>query len=243
MKLKLQCKIIQCLVDEFRRIKSRIKKIYKIEGLYMLMKKGVLIFGLLFVSLMIVLIFARFSIVDKANGVTGNVIQENYNPVFSWRDFNLEIKNISNNRDSVDVSYGLREFTNNPQPIDVSFYFAEKGKDLKYAGKETVVVSANSETIYTKRFSIPLSGEYNINLEATNGRKITSDGREFMFTRSVISGNVIQEVRESNSKNIILLVLIIILVIILIIELKKKRKVVEHYKSKHNSRFISLDLK
>jgi len=202
-----------------------------------------LIFGIVFVSLMIVLTFVRFNILNSSAGISGNVIQEDYNPVFSWRDFSFEIKNISNNKDSIDVYYGIKEFTNNPQTVDVSFYFAEKGKTLKYSGNEKIIISATSESIYAKKFSIPSSGEYKISLEATNGRKITSDNREFVFTRSAISGNVIQEVRESNAKNIILLVLIILLVIILIIELKRKRKILEHYKSKHRNRFISLDLK
>ena len=209
----------------------------------MLMKKGVLIFGLVFVSFMVVLTFARFGLVNDQTGINGNVIGEDYNLVFSWRDFSLEVKNISVNQDSADVFYGINEFTNNSQTIDVSFYIGLDENNLKYVSKDSVVASANSETVYNKRFIIPSSGQYVLSLEASNGRKISTDSQSFVFTKNTLSGNVIQEVKDSNAKNVILIAIGIVLIIIVIIEIRKRRRVLDHYKSKHQSRFISLDLR
>ena len=218
-----------------------IKKIYKMEGLYMLMKKGVLIFGLVFVSLMIVLTFARVSMSNNQTGINGNVVKDELNPVFSWRDFNVEAKGVEFEGDSAVLKYGLREFTGESQKITVNFNL-ESEKGARTYGEE-VVLPSGAYVEYTKIFQGLDSGKYNLEIEASNGRKVADDGIGFAFSKPIITGNAIEEIKVNGWNNYILLFLILALLIIILIQLRRKKTVVESYKSRHKNRFISLDLR
>lgn len=221
------------------RFLEGIKKIYNLGRIDRLMKKGVLVFGVLFLSFVFVLTIIRFTMIG---GITGQVVQGEQNPVFSWRDFYAEINSVEVGREGIKVDYSVQDFTNSSQTIDVSFLIYENGRNLKSSLNEKVIVPSGTEVNYVKEIKVTETGAYTLLFEATNGRKTVSDEREFVFSNGNFNGDVIQEVKESRWKNVILICLGIILVFIVIIKIKEKNDVFRRYKRRHHKGLIHLDL-
>lgn len=149
-----------------------IKKVYKIGDIDICMKKRVLMFALLLVLLVAVLTILRFVFVPS---VSGNVIQEEINPVFSWREFSLKIVDISQEGNYLNVRYELQDFKGENQEISVRVYSGDS------SNINEVVLGGSTKTFYVAKIRIPENSGSKIivNVEASNGKTVLEDSSEY----------------------------------------------------------------
>lgn len=147
------------------------------------MKRKVITFWIVFILVIIALTLIRIFFIG---GTTGNVIKQEYNPIFDWRGFGIKIVEVNDKVGYLEVKYSLKEFSGINHEVNVNVNLLNNGQVISSASS-VVALPGLSEIFYYVKIGVPsgMDGQASLDILGNDG-KITSED----FIDVNIKGNV-----------------------------------------------------
>ena len=197
-----------------------------------------------FVLLFLFVIALAAATYIKFGSFTGFAVEEKtvneYNPVFSWRDFNVKIEDYKREANLIKVNYYLNDFSGELQNVHVYYYIKGDGKIIS-SGQEDLIVPAKEKAEYIAKLYLPKGyyGESEFILEADNGRKMVDDQLVMFISSTGITGFVVSNGAVIMFSTGIMIFILTLIIVKFILEHHRRVSVAQ---SLWKDRFIELDL-